>query len=407
MRTYRLRLNPSNEQINMLMELSYIKKEIWNKLLDIEKKSYDKYKKFIDQYELNNILTQLRIADKKWQKLNSKACQTIATEMIGSYRSFFNLVKKDKLARPPRKIEDNNYHTISFNQSGWSIKDENVIIINKIPIKYKSKINLINLKIKEMRIKFIKNKWLLDFVIDEKIDYKDKLEIETRVLAIDLGLDKLGVGVDNKGGTIFLPNKSKKINHYFESKIKETQQKLSLKKKGSRKFRKLKQSLNKIYYKKNEQIKHTLHIQSKKLSCMNYNTIIVGDLKIKKLMNTEGVNKNKKGIRKSFHQSNINQFLQYLSYKCQIKNINLIKIGEQYTTQLNCLTGKMFDKKVELNDRIVELNDKITIDRDLNSAINILNRWFEHHLAGMNQPLDLFRVLQIHNLKETTTSLAS
>ncbi len=258
-----------------------------------------------------------------------------------------------------------------------------------------------------MRIKYVRDKWLLDFVIDDKIDYKDKLEIETKVLAIDLGLDKLGVGVDNKGGVIFLPNKSKKINKYFTNKIKKTQQKLSLKKKGSRKFKKLKKTLNKVYYKKNEQIKHTLHAQSKKLSCMNYNTIIVGDLKVKKLMNTEGVNVNKKGIRKSFHQSNINQFLRYLSYKCQIRNTNLVKIGEQYTTQLNCLTGKMFDKKVELKERVVELNNKITIDRDLNSAINILNRWFEHHLAGMNQPLDISRVLQVHNLKETTTSLVS
>jgi putative transposase len=407
MKTYLLRLNPTKEKIERLMELSSIKKDIWNELLNIEQKSYDNDKIFIDQYKLNNILTQLRNQNEKWQKLNSKACQTIATEIVGSYRSFFNLIKKDKSARPPRKLEDNNYHTISFNQSGWSIKNENTIIINKIPINYKSNINLTDLKIKEMRIKYVRDKWLLDFVIDDKINYKDKLEIETKVLAIDLGLDKLGVGVDNKGGVIFLPNKSKKINYYFVNKIKKTQQKLSSKKKGSRKFKKLKKILNKIYYKKNEQIKHTLHAQSKKLSCMNYNTIIVGDLKVKKLMNTDGVNENKKGIRKSFHQSNINQFLQYLSYKCQIRNTNLVKIGEQYTTQLNCLTGKMFDKKVELKDRVVKLNDKITIDRDLNSAINILNRWFEHHLAGMNQPLDISNVLQIHNLKETTTSLVS
>lgn len=400
MKTYLLRLNPTKEQINLLMELSSIRKEIWNKLLDIEQKSYDNDKIFIDQYNLNNILTQLRNENKKWQKLNSKACQTIVTEIIGSYRSFFNLIKKDKTARPPKKIEDNNFHTISFNQSGWSIKN-NLLYINKIPFNYKSKINLTDLNIKEMRIKFIRNKWLCDFVVDDKIEYKNKLEIETKVLAIDLGLDKLGVGIDNKGDAIFIANKSKKINHYFTKQIKKTQQKLSSKKKGSRKFKKLKNTLNKMYHKKNEQIKHALHTQSKMLSCMNYNTIIVGDLKVKKLMNSEGVNENKKGIRKSFHQSNINHFLQYLSYKCQSKNINLVKIGEQYTTQLNCLTGKMFDKKVELKDRVVELNDKITIDRDLNSAINILNRWFEHHLAGMNQPLDLSKVLQKYNLKET------
>ena len=405
MKTYRLRLNPTKEQIKILIELSSIRKEIWNDLLELEQKSYDNDKIFIDQYKLNNILTQLRNNNDNWNKLNSKACQTIVTEIVGSYRSFFNLIKKDKTARPPSKIENNDFHTISFNQSGWSIKNDKIIMINKIPFNYKSKKDILGLKIKEMRIKFVRNKWLLDYVVYEPIDYKNKLEIETKVLAIDLGLDKLGVGVDNKGEIIVIPNKSKKINKYFTKKIKKTQQKLSSKKKGSRKFKKLKKTLNKIYYKKNEQIKHTLHTQSKKLSCMNYNTIIVGDLKVKKLMDSEGVNEKKKGIRKSFHQTNINQFLQYLSYKCQTKNINLVKIGEQYTTQLNCLTGKMFDKKVELKDRIVELSDNITIDRDLNSAINILNRWFEHHLAGMNQPLDISKVLRVNNLKETTTSL--
>jgi hypothetical protein len=59
---------------------------------------------------------------------------------------------------------------------------------------------------------------------------------------------------------------------------------------------------------------------------------------------------------------------------------------------------------MKLKDRQVELSKDIIIDHDLNSAINILNRWFEHHLAGMNQPLDISRVLQIYNLKETATS---
>ncbi len=332
-------------------------------------------------------------------KVKFKACQTIATEVFASYRSFFNLIKKDKTAKSPQKIEDNNFHTISFNQSGWSIKN-NLLYINKIPFNYKSNINLEELKIKEMRIKFVRNKWLVDFVVDEQIEYKNKIEIETKVLAIDLGLDKLGVGIDNYGKAKFITNTSRNINKYFSIKIKKAQQKLSNKKKGSKKFNKLKKVINKIYHKKNEQIKHTLHRQSKELVSMNYNTIIVGDLKVKKLMATTGVNENKKGIRKSFHQANINQFLQYLSYKCQSKNTNLIKIGEQYTTQINCLTGKMFDKKVKLQDRVVELSDKITIDRDLNSAINILNRWFEYHLAGMNQPLDISKVLQTYNLKE-------
>ena len=141
---------------------------------------------------------------------------------------------------------------------------------------------------------------------------------------------------------------------------------------------------------------------------MNYNTIVVGNLNVKKLMSSEGVNEKKKGIRKSFHQSNINMFLQFLKYKCQAKNINLTKIDEKWTTQLNCLTGKLFKEKIELKDRKVQLSDTIIIDRDLNSAINIMDRWFENHFASMNKPLDKSGVVKKYNLfNETTTSLVS
>ena len=402
MKSYSVRLSPTYEQVNQLLELSMIRKEIWNKLLSIEKIEYETNKKILNKFDLNNLLPKLKEETPIWNKLNSKAIQTIATELYGSYRSFFNLIKKDKNARPPKEITDNYYHTLVFNQSGWSIKD-NILIINKIPFIYKSNIDTKDLQIKELKIKYKNKKWLCDLIVDDKIEYKDNLNIKTKVLSIDLGLSKLGTGVDNDGNMIILKNISKEKNDFFQKEIKKVQAKLSNKKKDSRRYKKTKKVLNKLYKRKNTQIKQTLHIQSKRLVNMNYNTIVVGDLTVKRLMSTQGVNEKKKGVRKSFHHSNINMFLSFLKYKCQDKNINLVKIDEKWTTQINCLTGKLFNDRVELYDRIVKLNDQITIDRDLNSAINILNRWFDNHFASMNKPLDLSRVLKKYNIFEETT----
>jgi putative transposase len=401
MKTYQIRLFPTKDQINQLKELSDLRKDIWNTLINIQQKSYEINKIILDKFDLNNLLPELKNQNEDWKKLNSKSIQTIATELYGSFRSFFNLIKKDKSARPPHKIENDNFHSIIWNQSGWSIKD-NIIIINKIPFIYKSNLHLNELKIKEIRVKFIRNKWLCDLIVDEPIEYKDKILIDTRVLAIDLGLGKLCHGIDNKGNEVVIKNKSKKINDYYQKRIARIQNKRSKTIKGSSRNSMLKKVLNKCYHKKNEQIKQTLHIQSKKLVNMNYNTIVVGDLNVKKLMSTEGVNENKKGIRKSFHNSNINMFLQFLKYKCQSKNTNLTKIDEKWTTQLNCLTGKLFKEKIKLGDRKVQLSDTIIIDRDLNSAINILHRWFENHIASMNEPLDLLRVVKKYNLFDET-----
>jgi transposase len=76
----------------------------------------------------------------------------------------------------------------------------------------------------------------------------------------------------------------------------------------------------------------------------------------------------------------------------------VIKIDEKYTTQLNSLTGKMFKEKVDLKDRVVTLSDNVVIDRDLNSAINIMKRYYDNHLASMTEPLDYSNVIMNFNV---------
>ena len=400
MKTYTIRLSPNMEQVEQLFELSTTRNLLWNKLIDIEQNEYNMNKKIVHNYELDKHITSLR-QTKPFNNLNSKASQRISKEIYSSYKSFFKLIKKDKTAKPPNKIKDeniNNFHTIIYNQSGWVILSDNLISINKIKINYKSHLNLKDLDIKEIRVKFVNNKWLCDICINEEILYKDKVEQENKILAIDLGLKNLANCIDNKGNVIIVYNKAKKISKYYLKQIGKVQSKLKNKTKGSNKYKKLRTKINKLYNKKNKQIKDTLHTQSKQLLSMNYHTIVIGDLSVKKLMSTEGINDKKKGIRKSFAMSNINMFLGFLSYKSNSYLTNIIKINESYTTQTNSLTGKQFSPKIEINDRVVKLSDNIIIDRDLNASINILERYFNNHLAHMAEPLDKSNVFHKFNL---------
>jgi IS605 OrfB family transposase len=373
--------------------------DVWNTLISIQQKEYEDKKKIYRKFDLINLLPDLKNTIKpEWKLLNSKAIQTIATEVSQAYLSFFTLIKKDKTARPPKQKEIGLYHTLTFNQSGWIFKGDKMLI-NQIPFDYKTNLtNISKLNIKEIRVKFKNKKWLCDIVVDNKNEYQEEKLVQAKVLSIDLGLKNLGTGIDNKGAVIILKNKSKKINQYFSKQINKVKGKLSKKTKGGKAYNKLNKVKTKLYSKKNSQIKQTLHIQSKKLANMNYKTIVVGELTVKSLMDTEGVNKNKKGIRKSFSESNINMFLQFLSYKLQHNQCDLIKINERHTTQLNSLTGKIFKEKVELKDRLVKLNDNVVIDRDLNSAINIMKRYYDNHLASMTEPLDYSNVIMNFNV---------
>ena len=135
---------------------------------------------------------------------------------------------------------------------------------------------------------------------------------------------------------------------------------------------------------------------------MNYKTIVVGDMTVKKLMG-KGSNKFAKTSR-SFAESAISAFMGYLTYKCQARNTEVESIGEQWTTQQTCLTGKLFKEKIELSDRTVRLSDSIEIDRDLNAAINILKRYEKNHLVLLTAPLDVSSVVNKYNLLTNTRS---
>ena len=53
MKTYQIRLFPSKEQILELQELSDIRKDIWNKLLDIQHDKYEIDKSIFNKFGLN------------------------------------------------------------------------------------------------------------------------------------------------------------------------------------------------------------------------------------------------------------------------------------------------------------------------------------------------------------------
>ena len=404
-RTYTIRLFPNKEQVELLQELSIARNTLYNILIDIENETYASSGKIKTEYDLDKDITRFRQSNSVVAKLNAKASQRIAKEIYGSYKSFFNLIKKDKTARPPHKIDDvSNFHTIVYNQSGWKFISFTEVKLNGITLKYKGipSINFASLSVKEVKLKLINGKYLLDLGVENTVTEPSKISADNKVLAIDLGIKNLVNGIDNEGQWITLPNKAKKINNYFRKQISLIQSKMDKCTKGSKRYNKLRKTKKNLYNRKNAQVKQTLHIQSKKLANMNYKTIVVGDLTVKKLMGKSG-NKLAKTSR-SFSESAISTFMGFLTYKCQAKNTEVETIGEQWTTQQNCLTGKLFKEKIELSDRTVRLNNSIEISRDLNAAINILKRYEQNHIALLTAPLDVSSVVNKYNLLTNTCS---
>ena len=404
-RTYTIRLLPSKEQEQQLQNLSLARNTLYNALIDIEIQTYNETKNIKTEFDLDKDITVLRKEFPSITQLNSKASQRVAKEIYSSYKSFFNLVKKDKTVRPPHKVEDiNKFHTIAYNQTGWKFLSDTKIKLNGITLEYRGmpSVDYTTLSVKEVKLKFANGKYLLDLSTENTVAEPSKIEADNKVLAIDLGIKNLVNGIDNDGRWITLPNKAKKINEYFRKQISSVQSRMDKCTKGSKRYNRLRKVKKRLYRRRDAQTKQALHIQSKKLANMNYKTIVVGDLTVKKLMG-KGSNKFAKTSR-SFAETSIATFMEFLTYKCQARNTEVETIGEQWTTQQNCLTGKLFKEKVELSDRTVRLNDSIEIDRDLNAAINILKRYEQNHLALLTAPLDISSVVNKYNLLTNTCS---
>lgn len=204
------------------------------------------------------------------------------------------------------------------------------------------------------------------------------LEDNNSYMSIDLGVTNIATCYSNKINNIQIQNtRFKKLEH----RIELIQSKMDKKKRYSRRYVRVKICLNRSYKKLSNKNKDFQHKVSKKLIdlCIDndINTLVVGDIQTKSLVTeyNTGLNKSTQG------RGSLGRFKCFLKYKAQKSGLNCKMINEAYTSQTNCLTGKR-NLNSALGIREVELEPGSFIDRDLNSAVNILKRyrgkWYVH-----------------------------
>ena len=70
MKTYTIRIFPSQEQILQLNKLSDVRMDVWNTLIDIQQKEYEEKKKIYGKFDLINLLPNLKNTIKpEWKEL--------------------------------------------------------------------------------------------------------------------------------------------------------------------------------------------------------------------------------------------------------------------------------------------------------------------------------------------------
>jgi len=422
--TQKIKIYPTQEQEKILWEQSDICRRLYNISLDVLQFYYKSSGKMIKKNDLNKKIKRLRnIGYEKWNYIQSRVTEQVIGNLYANYKSTFTLLEKWK-ENPQYKMTEHGkvpknkpsfpkfkgwkyFSTFTYNQSGFKLKENTLYLslgpdhpkyqyhwedkrfqfdISHYPLKYKGKIK---------QIQIYRN----DPYKDHSSEYYISINVDTKVpqytdnglyQAFDIGLTDLVVGVNLHSRFITFSNL--RNDKYWKDKISEIDTKISRclgSKQGQRKSNRwkfLNKKKRKMFRKQANQTKDFYHNLAKKIiKNTKANTIIIGDLNIKymarKKKGTGSKMKNKSNKTLNRRLFNIKTFITYLKYKAEKYGKKVIEISEKNTTQMCCKCNhiKKGDDKLGLKDREYICDHcGNQMDRDRNSAINIMKRFLSY-----------------------------
>jgi len=354
--TYKFRLYPTKENEKKLLWTLDKCRYVYNFLLG-ELSS----QKVIDKAQLQEMIVDIKRVEPELQGVYSKVLQYENYRLFSNLRSLSQTKKKGRKVGSLRFKGKNWFKTFSYNQSGFAVIENNTRFdklwlskIGEIPMIVHRKIEG---KIKQVTIKHVASgKWFA-LVISETKSEILKTSNQKKV-GIDMGLTNY---VFDSDGNNF---SNQKFLNKSSEKLGLEQRRFSRKVKGSKNRGKQKLVVARIYEKIVNQREDFLHKLSRHY-VDNYGLIAVEDLQIKNMLQNHH-------LARSISDASWSKFIQMLEYKAERAGVQVVKVGPNGTTQICSTCGEIVHK--ELCDRTHKCKCGLEIDRDYNSARNILQK---------------------------------
>lgn len=182
------------------------------------------------------------------------------------------------------------------------------------------------------------------------------MPITGKIVGIDVGIKDVVVSSDG------FHSGAPKYTYYYQRRLKKAQRILSRKKKGSNGWHKQRLVVARLHETITHSRKDFLHKLTTKLVSEN-DVICVEDL------NVSGMLKNRK-LSKAVADVGLFELNRQIEYKSQWYGKKVIKISRWIPSTKTCSScGAM--KPIKLSERVYECGCGLSLDRDLNAAINI------------------------------------
>lgn len=363
LKSYKYKITPNEEQTVLLNKHFGSIRFAYNYFLNERKKEYETNKNTINYYDNAKSLTELKKQeDYSWlNEINSQSLQYSLKCLDGAYQNFF----KFKKGFPNFKSK----HT----KNSFSVPQSVKLIDGKLVIpKFKEPIDLIlsrrfNGKIKSCTIsKTPTNEYFVSILVETTHSVVPKTG---KSIGIDLGLKDFVITSDG------YKYKNNRYTKTYAKKLKEHQQHLSRKRKGSNRYQIQKLKVATIHKKITNSRLDNLHKVSTEL-IKKYDLIVIEDLNIK------GMIKNHK-LSKHIADASWSKFVELLTYKAEWNDKKIVKIDRFFPSSKTCNSCGYINQNLKLDMRewtCPSCNTKL--DRDLNASINILNEGYKLISSG-------------------------
>ena len=369
LKSYRYRLEPTEEQKVLLNKHFGSTRFIYNHFLNEKNNQYKETKKSDNYNKQAEKLTCLKNEERTlWlNEVNSQCLQQSLKNLETAFKNFFK--KTSKYPKFKSKKSKNSFRVPQF------IK----VIDGRIFVpKFKEGIKLIEHRpfkgtIKQCTFsKDCRNKYFVSILVET---FNEPLKPTNKFVGIDLGIKDFVITSDGKKYS------NNRYTKKYEEKLKVAQKHLSRKIKGSHQYEKQRLKVAKIHEKISNSRKDNLHKVSTEL-IKAYDVICLEDLNIKKML------KNHK-LSKHIADCGWGAFINILQYKANWNNKTIIKIDRFFPSSKTCSLCGWIKEDLKLGDREWFCESCGCFhDRDLNATKNILNQGLKIISVGTTEHTD-------------------
>jgi putative transposase len=342
-KSFKYRIFPTHAQVTKLSATLDMCRELYNAGLQERRGAYHLERKSVRYADQQNQLPEIKEARPELNGVHSQVLQDALRRLDKAFRAFFRRAKAGENAGYPRFRSHRRYNSFTYSQKGFTFAN------NKLRL---SKIGSVRIKLHrsiEGKIKALTvtrsalGKWHACFSVEMEAQ---PLPASDRAVGIDVGLSHFAT----------LSTGEQIANPRFFRADEKTLAKAQRKEK--------RKAARRIHERIANRRRNFAHQLSHALVSL-FGVIAFEDLNIK------GLVKNR-SLAKSISDAAWNQLVQFTNYKAESASRTCVQVDPRNTSKLCSACGLMVRKS--LSERVHHCSCGLSLDRDVNAAINILAR---------------------------------